>query len=60
MTDMPERIAAWRFHHNKADEFVHGGWSEDHDHKTTEYIRADLVAPNFPPKQTMSAEYGKR
>lgn len=41
MTDMPKKIAAWRFTPSKADEWVHGGWSEDHDHKTTTYIRED-------------------
>lgn len=35
---MPKRIAAWRFHPNQADEWLHGGWSEDHDHKTTAYV----------------------
>lgn len=48
MTDapepMPEKIAAWRFLPERADEWIHGGWSEDHDHKTTEYIRADLAS----------------
>lgn len=51
MSDMPEKIAAWRFRPEKADEWVHGGWSEDHDHKTTSYIRADvsdaMVAANW-------------
>lgn len=43
MSDMPEKIAAWRFTPSKADEWIHGGWSEDHDHKTTEYVRADRI-----------------
>lgn len=41
--DMPEKIAAWRFRPKKADEWINGGWSEDHDHKTTEYTRSDLA-----------------
>lgn len=41
--DMPEKIAAWRFDPTKADEWIHGGWSEDHDRKTTEYTRSDLA-----------------
>jgi hypothetical protein len=42
MTDMPNKIAAWRFVPEKADEWLHGGWSEDHDRKTTSYIRKDV------------------
>jgi hypothetical protein len=41
MSDMPTKIAAWRFIPEKADEWLHGGWSEDHDHKTTSYISED-------------------
>ncbi len=41
--DMPEKIAVWRFHPKKADAWIKGGWSECHDHKTTEYTRSDLA-----------------
>lgn len=44
--DLPKEIAVWRFSAGKADEWIHGGWSEDHDHKTTRYIRADLATPD--------------
>lgn len=43
MTDLPDKIAVWRFRPEKADEWVHGGWSEDHDHKTVEYTRSDIA-----------------
>lgn len=43
MSDMPNKIAAWRFAPSKADEWLHGGWSEDHDHKTTSYIPEALA-----------------
>lgn len=43
MGDMPNKIAAWRFTPEKADEWLHGGWSEDHDHKTTSYITEDTA-----------------
>lgn len=44
MSDMPNKIAAWRFAPSKADEWLHGGWSEDHDRKTTSYILESSVA----------------
>jgi len=47
--DMPDRIAVWRFQFNKATDAIDGGWSDDHDHKTTEYIRADLARPRVKP-----------
>ena len=40
---MPETIAAWRFRPEKADEWIYGGWSGDHDHKTTSYTRTDVA-----------------
>mgnify|MGYP006974224259 CR=1 FL=1 len=39
---MPETIAVWRFIPEKPTEWIFGGWSEDHDHKTKSYTRTDL------------------
>ena len=48
MTDavdnMPDEIAAWRFVPERADEWLHGGWSLEHDRKTVSYRRSDIPA----------------
>jgi hypothetical protein len=41
--EMPDQIAVWRFRPERADEWLHGGWSEDHDHKTKRYISAESL-----------------
>tara|TARA_R110000744_G_scaffold375761_1_gene489454 strand:+ start:1093 stop:1362 length:270 start_codon:yes stop_codon:yes gene_type:complete len=43
MTDAPEKIAVWRFLPSKANEWLLGGWSLEHDRKTTEYTRTDVA-----------------
>jgi hypothetical protein len=40
---MPDQIAAWRFLPEKADEWIHGGWSIDHDHKTARYVNFEAI-----------------
>lgn len=57
--DMPEKIAAWRFHPKKADAWIKGGWSEVHDHKTTEYTRSDLAVEVKPLAEVMQDLLGE-
>ena len=40
---MPDQIAAWRFVPERADEWIHGGWSIDHDHKTERYVNVEAL-----------------
>lgn len=43
-TQTPERIWAWLYMPTKQDEWQKGGWDDEADRKTTEYVRADLHA----------------
>lgn len=43
MTDMPERIWAWRFMVGQRNEHMQGGWDDKEDPRETPYVRADLL-----------------
>ena len=55
-TTMPDVIAAWRFHPSKADDAIHGGWSDDHDRKTTRYVK-DTAIPVKPIQWDQDARF---
>ena len=42
-TTMPDVIAAWKIDPLLASPEIHGGWSDDHDHKTTRYVKATAI-----------------
>lgn len=48
-TQTPERIWAWLYTPAKRDEWQKGGWDDESDRKTTEYIRKDLAKPTVKP-----------
>lgn len=42
MSEVPERIWAWRFNSSNSDDLIKGGWTDISDHKVVEYVRADI------------------
>ena len=56
---MPETIAVWRFIPERADEWIFGGWSDDHDHKTKSYTRTDVFNAAITRAESAEAEVAR-